>query len=127
LLGEYPTRDGLREQLAPVIREVLATALARVAAGEPGEPQPRVGACRAPLLEPEFSTVDWSRPAREIHNQVRMFGYLGSDRAPVARVGREWRRLVRTSLRPGGGLRVECGDGPIWVVESVPAKPPVTG
>jgi hypothetical protein len=31
-------------------------------------------------------------------------------------------RIVRTSLRdPGGGARrVECGDGPLWIVASEP-------
>lgn len=126
-LEDDVTRTRLQTQLAPVIRDLLMTTLARVAASDHGEPQPHVAESRAGFLEPEFSLVDWSHPARQIHNQVRVFRYMGSDTAPVARVGERWLRLVRTSLTPGDGVRVDCGDGPIWVVESAPAEPPVTG
>lgn len=118
------TRDSLRERLAPLIRDLLTTALTRVVDGDPGQPQPEVAEQRAGLLEPEFSKVDWSRPAREIHNQVRVFRFMGSETAPVAELAGRWLRLARTSLEPAEGLRVECGDGPIWIVESAPAEPP---
>lgn len=123
-LDEDVTRAGLAARLAPVISELLAVALARVAAGDPGEPQPETGVSRAGLLEPEFSRVDWSWPARDIHNQVRVFRYMGSVTAPVAEVNGEWRRLIRTSLTPTDGIRVECGQGALWIVESAPAEPP---
>lgn len=126
-LEDEVTRDGLRDQLAPVVRELLTTALSRIVQGDPGLPQPEAAHQRAGLLEPEFSRVDWSRPAYDIHNQVRVFRYLASEKAPVGRVGGQWRRLVRTSLAPAAGSeRVYCGDGPIWVVDSAPAEPPVT-
>lgn len=115
----------LRLDLLPVIRDLLTTALAKVASGEQGEPQPSDGGPRATRLEPEFSVVDWSHSARDVHNQVRMFRFIGSATAPVANLGGRWLRLVRTSLTPTGGQRVECGDGPIWITESVPADPPV--
>jgi methionyl-tRNA formyltransferase len=118
------TRDGLQSRLAPVIRDLLTTALDRVAEGDPGRHQPDRPEPRAGVLEPEFSRVDWSRAAREIHNQVRVFRFMTSDTAPVAHIGGEWLRLVRTSLEPADGLRVECGDGPIWIVESAPAGRP---
>jgi methionyl-tRNA formyltransferase len=124
-LDDDITPDRLRSRLAPVVRDLLATALARVASGAPGRPQPDVDTSYARFLEPDFSEVDWSRPAREIHNQVRVFRYMGRHDAPVARVGESWLRLVRTSLTPANGLRVECEDGPIWIVESTPAAPPV--
>ncbi|QSB13104.1 hypothetical protein JQS43_15815 [Natronosporangium hydrolyticum] len=125
-LGEDVHREQVHARLAPAVADALTTALARIAAGEPGEPQPAVTGPRAGFLEPEFSQVDWSHPARQIHNQVRVFRYIGSDTAPMARVGDKWVRLVRTSLTPADGLRVECGDGPIWIVESAPAEPPAT-
>ncbi len=69
--------------------------------------------------------VDWSQPARRIHDQVRAWNLmLGMSKlvAPVAELDGERVRLVRTSLRdPGdGSRRVECGDGPIWLVETEP-------
>lgn len=127
-LDDDITPERLRARFAPVIRELLTTALDQVARGEPGRPQPDRDASRAHLLEPGFSVVDWSRSRREIHNQVRVFRFIGGQDAPVARVGERWLRLVRTSLAPaGGGLPMGCGDGLIWIMESAPAAPPVTG
>jgi methionyl-tRNA formyltransferase len=123
-LDEDVTRASLAARLAPVIRELLTAALARVADGDPGQPQSSEGASRAPILEPGFTLVNWSWPARDIHNQIRVFRFIGSKDAPLARIGEQWRRLVRTSLQPAEGLRVDCADGPIWIVESEPAAPP---
>jgi methionyl-tRNA formyltransferase len=60
-----------------------------------------------------------------VHDQVRAwhltFG-MSEIVAPIAELDGEQVRLVRTSLRdPGdGAVRVECGDGPIWVVAHEP-------
>jgi methionyl-tRNA formyltransferase len=127
-LDEDVTRESLRRRLAPVVRDLLPAALARVAAGDPGQPQAEAAdEPRAGFLEPGFCQVDWSHPARRIHNQVRVFCFMGSAEAPIARVGGRWLRLVRTRLTPCDGIRVDCGDGPIWITESVPAAPPVIG
>ena len=64
-------------------------------------------------------------PPGLIHNQVRAwhltFGLSGL-RAPVARLDGEQVVILQTRLTdPGGGARrVECGDGPIWVVATEP-------
>lgn len=123
-LPEEITRERVRDLLAPVVEELLSTALARVVAGDPGEPQPRTGADYAGLMEPEFSRVEWSRTRREIHNQVRVFRYMDSQTAPVGQVGGEWVRLIHTSLEPDDGQRVDCADGPIWIIESAPVSAP---
>jgi methionyl-tRNA formyltransferase len=124
-LGDDVTPERLRARLAPHIRDLLTTALIQVTSGAPGRPQSDTTASHAGLMEPDFSRVDWSRPAEEIHNQVRVFRFIGSHDAPVARVGDRWLRLVRTSLEPADGLRIECADRPIWIVESAPAAPPI--
>lgn len=60
-----------------------------------------------------------------IHDQVRAW-YLtfGSAKVPgpIAELDGERRKLLRTSLTdPGDGARaVECGDRPLWIVESEP-------
>ena len=70
--------------------------------------------------------VDWSQPARKIHDQVRAwhltFGLSGL-RAPLAELDGEEVVVLQTRLTDPGGdaRRVECGDGPIWVVASEPA------
>jgi methionyl-tRNA formyltransferase len=42
-------------------------------------------------------------------------------RGPLAQLDGRRVRLVRTSLDgEQGGTRVECGDGPLWVLDSEP-------
>ena len=117
-------------EFGPKIRrgalELLPAVLARVAAGDPGDPQPAEGASWAGHFEDdEYVRVDWSQPARTIHNQVRAwyltFGLSGLV-APVAELDGEQVVLLQTRLTdPGDGARrVQCGDGPIWVVASKP-------
>ncbi|MDN3358374.1 formyltransferase family protein [Actinomadura sp. DC4] len=123
-LDDDITPERLRVSAEPVIRDLLTVALKRISLNDPGRPQGHAGASRAGLMEPGFSVVDWSSTAREIHNQVRTFRFMGAGRGPVARVGDRWLRVLRTRLGETGGLRVECADGPIWIVESEPAEPP---
>ena len=106
--------------------ELLPAALERVAAGDPGDPQPEEGATWAGhFTEDDYARIDWSQSARYIHNQVRAwhltFG-MSAIRAPVAQLDGEQLVLLQTRLTdPGNGARrVECGDGPIWVVSSEP-------
>jgi methionyl-tRNA formyltransferase len=49
-----------------------------------------------------------------------MFAFMGRDHAPMARVGEQWLMVFRTRLEPVDGIRVECADAPIWIVESAP-------
>ena len=104
----------------------LPRALERIAAGDPGDPQPEAGASWAGHFEDDdYVRVDWSHTARQIHNQVRAwhltFG-MSTLRAPVAELDGEQVVLLQTRLTdPGDGARrVECGDAPIWVVASRP-------
>jgi methionyl-tRNA formyltransferase len=105
---------------------MLPRVFERLEAGDPGDPQSTEGVSWAGAFEEGYATVDWSQTARAIHNQVRawrhMFG-AGDIEAPIAELEGERLKLLRTSLSdPGDGARrVECGDGPIWIVESEPA------
>lgn len=126
-LDDDVTPHGLWQQVRPVLGEVVGAALDQVAKGVPGIAQNDADASYAGFVEPEFSVIDWSRTSAEVHNQVRMFRFMGLTHAPVARIGERWLRVVRTSMTPGEGCRVECADGPIWITESAPAQPPATG
>jgi methionyl-tRNA formyltransferase len=105
---------------------LLPGVLARVEAGDPGDEQDHAAASWAGhFTDDEYAVVDWSRPAREVHNQVRAWHLtlgLSPVAAPRAELDGEIVRLARTSLSdPGNGARrVDCGDGPIWVLEHEP-------
>jgi len=118
------------EQISPKLQalalSLLPQALERVIAGDPGDPQPAEGATWAGHFEDDdYVRVDWARPARFIHDQVRAwhleFGFAGL-RAPVAELDGGQVVLRRTRLTDPGGdaRRVECGDGPIWIEASEP-------
>jgi methionyl-tRNA formyltransferase len=106
---------------------LLPRVLERVAAGDPGDAQTDEGASWAAYFDEDYATVDWTQPARKIHDQVRAwhltFG-LSEVPGPIAELDGERVKLLRTSLKdPGSGARaVECGEGTtIWIVESEPA------
>jgi methionyl-tRNA formyltransferase len=104
----------------------LGGVLERIASGEPGEPQPTEGATEAGPFGEDYATIDWSRPARTVHDQVRAWtfaGGIGSVPGPFGELaGRRW-RIGRTTLQPAAepACRVDCGDGPLWVLEHEPA------
>ena len=108
---------------------LLPRVLERVAAGDAGDRQDESLATWAGHFEEDdYARVDWSWPARRIHDQVRAWNLtmgLSPVVAPVAEFDGERVRLVRTSLSDPGGdaRRVECGDGPLWIVASEPPTP----
>jgi methionyl-tRNA formyltransferase len=100
---------------------LLPRVLTRIAAGDPGDPQPDEGVTWAGHFGDDYAEVDWSQPARRVHDQVRAWGFtfgLSPVVGPIATLDGQRVRLTRTSLVDPGGeaRRVECGDGPLWVV-----------
>ncbi|MCC6790342.1 MAG: methionyl-tRNA formyltransferase [Thermomicrobiales bacterium] len=126
--------NDVMSKLGPKLPDVLMRALARVAQGEEGEPQDESAATYAGLLEEEWRTIDWSQPARNVHNQVRSwigmrdsskgaFGLVDGERLHITRTRllppdpdnrREFGKVVR---RNGETIVVQCGDGPLEVIE----------
>ena len=128
--------DALFERLAPLIDDLLPRALARVEAGDVGDPQPDQGATHAPLFEDEYAEIEWTRSAREVHNQVRSWflpsrGGLRGAQATIdgrrLRVGRSALVAGDATAEPGTILAregdtfvVQCGDAPLRVSELEP-------
>jgi len=121
------------EQLGPRMLEaaisILPRALERLAAGDAGDPQPAEGASWAGHFEPDYAEIDWSRPAREIHRQVRAWSFAAGTELVVGPIGTiEGRpvKVTRTSLveptEANGAIRFDAGDGPIWVVAWEPLE-----
>ena len=125
--------DALIEKLYPVVPGLVRQAIERVARGDPGDPQDDAEATYAGLFEEEWRTIDWWRPARAIHNQVRSWSLVGDDgQGTLGEIDGEPVRIAQTRLLPGGEassappgtvlarnggrMVVRCGDGPIEIV-----------
>ena len=118
-------------RLFGVAVSLLPSVLERVAAGDPGDPQPQAGDHPyAGWFEAAYAEIDWSRPALEVHRQVRAWaltlGNHGFD-GPMTTI--DGRRIVvrRTSLTAPDGsedaIRAEASDGPVWILASAEVEP----
>jgi methionyl-tRNA formyltransferase len=131
--------DALVMRMMPIVPGLIAEAIARLARGERGWPQDNSSATYAGKFEDSFRTIDWTRPARDIHNQVRSWsGMRGTPAGAFGSIDGFRHTVLRTRLvaahqagttSPGNlvpatkpGLFVQCGDGPI---EILVADPPV--
>jgi len=120
--------DGGEEILGVLGRlwtSLLPEALARVEAGEPGSLQSEDGASYAGFFEPEFAELDRTRPAAEVHRQVRSWlvaAMRDGVHGPLTELDGERVRVLRTRLDDrDGGTPIECGDGRLlWVLETEP-------
>lgn len=119
------------------VPDTLHAALERVEAGDPGDPQDEFLATYADHFEPEWLYIDWHKPAREIHLQVRSWwGNRGETRGAIAEIDGVLTRVAKTQLmvpdeypfaEPGtvlqqesGTLLVQCGDGPLGILKHNP-------
>lgn len=96
--------------------EMIVEALAKVAAGDPGVPQPTEGASYAPLCTDAERWLDWSRPASQLRNQIRGWGQEGAKASVEGRTLLARRARV-VSLSPAltraqpGKLLEESAEG----------------
>jgi methionyl-tRNA formyltransferase len=135
--------DNLSTLIAKIVDHapgLLRQALQRVAQGEEGEPQDESQATEAGLFEDAWRIIDWTQPARTIHNQVR--SWVGLRDIPLGALGEidgETLQITRTRLVPheltnqepappgtvlrrdGEHLVVQSGDGPIEILAWSPA------
>ena len=113
--------DPFYARLGQVVGETLAEALERLEKGDEGDAQPEGGSYET-FFTADDAWLDLSRPADEVHRLVWSWLYAFSlvgprgallelDGAPV--------RVLATSLEEvEGARRVDCGDGPLWIVET---------
>jgi methionyl-tRNA formyltransferase len=137
--GRVPiSDDDDMESLGVVFRtlipELLRIALDRVARGDEGDPQDESQATEAGLFEEAWQTIDWDRPARTIHNQVRSWvGLRDIPRGALGTIEGEQLRITKTRLMPSAAaspaappgtvlardsdqLVIQCGDGPLAIL-----------
>ena len=120
-LGDEHGWEELTPKLADAVGRMLPGALARVAQGDPGDPQDESAASYFHIFEPEYAWIDWSCSTDEIERQVRAWRFhsgVPGDRGALAEVEGETVRVLRVSREPGEGTAMECGDGTLWIVET---------
>ncbi|MFJ9445275.1 methionyl-tRNA formyltransferase [Kitasatospora sp. NPDC101235] len=113
--------DSVFAEIQALSRELLPEALELAAGGHPGTPQDRDGATYEGLMGPLCAVIDWSASRRDVHDLVRTFRVgLFPVPGPLAVVDGRWVAVLKSRVEPGDGVRMECADGPLWIVESVP-------
>ncbi len=76
-IAEDDDIDSIFAKLLPLGMPMLPLALASVARGDPGIPQPAEGSY-APIPTEADRHLDWNRSATELRNQVRAWGSMGA-------------------------------------------------
>jgi methionyl-tRNA formyltransferase len=120
-LGELQPPDTFYPELGPTVGQTLTEALERLEAGDEGTPQPAGGSYESFFSEDDV-WLDLSRPAVEVHRLAWAWRYAmsrGGGRGALLELDGAPVRVLATSLTEvEGARRLECGDGPLWIVET---------
>jgi methionyl-tRNA formyltransferase len=120
-IGEPQSPDTFYPELGQVVGETLAEALERLAAGDEGTPQPEGGEYES-FFSADDAWLDLSRPALELHRLTWAWRYamaLDGTRGALLELGGTPVRVLATSLTEvDGAQRIDCADGPLWIVET---------
>jgi methionyl-tRNA formyltransferase len=136
-LADDDSMSTLVARVEKLEQDLLPKALARIEAGDPGDPQSEEGTTYARVYEDEYAEIDWTCTAREVHNQIRSWftptvsGIMG----PLTTLDGERVRVLESRLvdvpsegspgeivaRDDTGMLVQCGDTAIRVLRTEPA------
>ena len=129
-IGENDTSGDLFEKLGHDAAELLSTALPPFLRGElQAQPQPTEGVTVARMLEKSDAVLDFTQPARAIHDRARgLSPWPGAEtRVMDQRVKLHATRVVHDDGMRGApgtllaigdeGLEVACGEGSVRLVE----------
>jgi methionyl-tRNA formyltransferase len=120
-LGELQPPDTFYPELGVVVGEALGEALERLAAGDEGTPQEEGGSYETFFAEDDL-WLDLSRPAAEVHRLTWAWRYAMAPGGAIGGLleleGRPVRVLATSLTDVAGAQRLECGDGPLWVVDT---------
>jgi methionyl-tRNA formyltransferase len=126
--------ESLASRWIGLVPGLVSETLARVIERDPGEPQDEARAGYAPIFEDAWREIDWSQPARSIHNQVRSWtGSRGMASGVFGAIDGTRTLIVKTHLIAGDSskdvppgtvidrsedrLTIQCGDGPLEILK----------
>jgi len=122
-IGEYVEPDEFYARIGPVMVETLGEALRLVEAGERGTPQPEGGQYETFFTEDDV-WLDRTRTALEMHRLAWAWRYtiaLHTEKGLLVDVDGATVRVLESSLAEvEGAPRVDCADGPLWLVRTEP-------
>lgn len=126
-VGPDDTAGDVHDRLADVGAEAVVETVRQIAAGAAdAEPQDDALASPAPKLFREDMEIDWSQPARRVHDHVRALSpYPGAWTTWAGETLKIYRtRLAHAASGPpgtvtldDGRMLVACGDGAVEVLE----------
>jgi methionyl-tRNA formyltransferase len=120
-LGDPEAPEAFYGHFGQVIGETLAEALERLAAGDEGTPQEEGGTYESFFTEDD-AWLNLSRPALELHRLAWAWLHGMSRtglRGALVELDGATVRVLSTSLEEvEGARRLDCGDGPVWLVET---------
>ena len=123
-VGELCGPDEFYGRMGPAVTEVLDEALANLAAGV--EASVQEGGDYQSFFGDEDATLDFSRPAAEVHRLVWAWRFTiprGALHGALAELDGETVRVLASSLAEvEGATRVECADSPLWLLETEPLR-----
>jgi methionyl-tRNA formyltransferase len=122
------TAGELHDQLMVTGADLMARAIAALDRGSlEFKPQPATGATYAKKIDKAETRIDWSRPAREVHNHIRGLSPFPGAWFEISHEGKPVRvKALRSTISEGNGapgtlldgqLTVACGDGAIRLIE----------
>lgn len=127
-IGADETAGALHDRLAPIGAGLMVRALAALERGSlDATPQPAEGATYAAKIDKAEARIDFSRPARDVHNLIRGLSPFPGAWFETMQQGKPERiKVLRSTLGHGGGapgeilddrLTVACGDGAVRLIE----------
>jgi methionyl-tRNA formyltransferase len=125
-IGPDMTSGELHDRMMLVGADLMGRALAALERGSLHfTPQPDEGVTYASKIDKAESRIDWSRPAREVHNLIRGLSPFPGAWFELELNGQPVRvKALRSTLAPGSGapgtvlpdLTVACGEGAVRLV-----------
>ena len=126
-IGPDETAGELHDRLAPLGAALMVRALSALEAGRlEGTPQPAEGVTYAAKLTNAETRIDWSHPAKAVHDHVRGLSPIPGAFCEIERGGKVERlKVLRTALVDGAGapgtalddaLTIACGEGAVRLV-----------
>src|SRR5437868_545302 len=123
-MGEYTEPEEFYGRLGPLHIDAFNEALAKLAVGDEGEIH--AGGEYESFFTDDDARLDFARPAAELHRLVWAWRYTiprGELHGALAELDGETVRVLASSLEEvEGARRVECADGPLWLVKTEPAE-----